>query len=1070
MKIVEFSIRRPVTVVMLMAALCIFGWISFDKLPINLLPDISYPTLTVRTNYPGTAPNEIETLISKPIEDATSVIPNVVRVTSISRPGVSDVVIEFDWKTNMDFASLNVREKLDLVTLPKEAEQPVLLRFDPSLDPIMRIGLYPPEADESLVALRLIAEEEIKPVLEGLAGEAREGLLGLGGRGGVAAVKVSGGLQEEIHVEIQEAKLASLGIPISKVAARLKEENVNLTGGSIKEGEAEYLVRTLNEFKRVNEIEEIVLDVRNNVPIVLGDVSTVTKSHKERNVITRLNGRESVEIAIFKEADANTVMVARLVKEKLEGLNDSLKKFSGHLSSRSQAPAWERAEGGGNLKMEIVFDQSRFIEQSIKEVINTAVLGGILAVILLFFFLRTLKSTLIIGFSIPLSIVATFFFMYISGVSLNIMSLGGLALGIGMLVDNSIVVLESIDRFRQRGLNAFEAASRGASDVAIAVTASTFTTVCVFFPIVFIKGIAGQLFRDTALTVCFSLLTSLFVAITLIPMLSSLPNWAIFELLLWLIQKGLLVVLYPFLKAFNLIYSAVERAYPKVINFAISHKLIVIGCTIAALGSSWFAYKGLGMELIPEMSQGEFFINIKKPEGTPLEITLNTIKQMEGIVMRNPYVKKIYSITGSTSQSGGSASEEREYVGEINVTLKDDVTREQEEEAINSLREAFRDIPAVENKFSRPAYFSLATPIEIEITGYDLKILEKISDQALMALKAIPGLTDVKSSPPRHGNPEIQIVFNRQKLAQLGLNINTVGSLIRSNVLGEVGTEFSRRDRKIDVLVRARRPDMESVEDIKRLIINPGAKTPVTLASVADIRIEKGPGEIRRVDRNRVAVVYANIKGRDLKTTVQEIEKRTAGIPLPKDYEIRVSGQSREMRIAVPSMIFAGVLAIFLVYLVMAAQFESLLHPFVIMFTIPFGLIGVAYSLFITRQVISIVALIGVVMLSGIVVNNAIVLIDCINRRRQEGLERREAIVESGKLRLRPILMTTLTTILGLIPMSLGIGKGAELRSPMGITVIGGLAVSTILTLVVIPTVYELFEKAKDFCAKKIKS
>lgn len=1056
MKIVEFSIRRPVTVVMLMAALCIFGWISFDKLPINLLPDISYPTLTVRTNYQGTAPNEIETLISKPIEDAVSVIPNVVRVTSISRPDVSDVVIEFAWKTNMDFASLNVREKLDLVTLPKDAEQPVLLRFDPSLDPIMRISLY---GDESLVALRLIAEEEIKPVLEGLAGEVRKRLMGFGGRGGVAAVKVSGGLQEEIHVEIQEAKLASLGIPISKVVTRLKEENVNLTGGSIKEGEAEYLVRTLNEFKRVDEIDDIVLDVRNNVPIVLGDVSTVTKSHKERNVITLLNGRESVEIAIFKEADANTVMVARLVKEKLEGLNESLKKFS------------------GNLNMEVVFDQSRFIEQSIKEVINTAILGGIMAIIILFFFLRTLKSTLIIGFSVPLSIVATFFFMYISGVSLNIMSLGGLALGIGMLVDNSIVVLESIDRFRQKGLNAFDAANRGASEVVIAVMASTFTTICVFFPIVFIKGIAGQLFRDTALTVCFSLLTSLLIAITLIPMLSSLPNWAIFEPPLWLIQKGLTVVLYPFLKTFNFVYSAIERAYPGIISFAISHKLTVIGCTIAVLGSSWLAYRDLGMELIPEMSQGEFFINIRKPAGTPLETTLDTIKQMEKPVARNPYVKKIYSITGSTSQSGGSASEEREYVGEINVTLKDDVTRGQEERVMNSLREAFRSIPGVESKFSRPAYFSLAAPIEIEVTGYDLKTLGKISDQILGMLEANPWLTDIKSSPPRQGNPEIQIVFNRQKLAQLGMNINTVGTLIRSNVLGEVSTEFSRRDRKIDIRVRARRPDVESVEDIKRLIINPGtesatdaSKIPVTLASVADIRVEKGPSEIRRIDRNRASVIYANIKDKDLKSAVQEIEKRIAEIPLPKDYDIRVSGQSREMHIAVPSMIFAGTLAVFLVYLVMASQFESLLHPLVIMFTIPFGFIGVAFALYITGQVISIVALIGVVMLSGIVVNNAIVLIDCINRRRQEGLERREAIIEAGKLRLRPILMTMLTTILALIPLSLGIGKGAELRSPMGITVIGGLAASTILTLVIIPTVYDLFEKAKAYLLEKTKA
>jgi HAE1 family hydrophobic/amphiphilic exporter-1 len=389
---------------------------------------------------------------------------------------------------------------------------------------------------------------------------------------------------------------------------------------------------------------------------------------------------------------------------------------------------------------------------------------------------------------------------------------------------------------------------------------------------------------------------------------------------------------------------------------------------------------------------------------------------------------------------------------------------------MNSLRDAFKNLPGVENKFSRPAYFSLSTPIEIEITGYDLRSLEKISEQVLGILETNPWLTDIKFSPPRRGNPEIHIVFNRQKLAKLGLNINTVGTLIRNNILGEVGTEFSRQDRKIDIRVRARRPDVESVDDIKRLIINPESEIPVTLASVANVSVEKGPSEIRRIDRNRASVLSANIKGKDLRSAVQEIEKKMATIPLPKDYDVRVSGQSREMRIAIPSMIFAGTLAVFLVYLVMASQFESLLHPLVIMFTIPFGLIGVAFALYITGLVISIVALIGVVMLSGIVVNNAIVLIDCINKRRQEGLERREAIIEAGKLRLRPILMTMLTTTLALIPLSLGMGKGAELRSPMGITVIGGLAASTILTLVIIPTVYDLFERAKDFLFEKIKA
>ena len=412
---------------MLMATLVVFGLISFKRLPINLLPDISYPTLTVRSEYPGAAPSEIENLISKPIEDAVSVISDVVRVSSRSRPDVSEVVIEFAWKTNMDFASMDIREKLDLIDLPDDAERPVLLRFDPSQDPIMKLSLY---GDEDLINLRILAEEELKPVLEGLSVES--GVTGSSTTSGVAAVRISGGLEEEIHVDLEEARLANLGIPISLVIERLKEENINLTAGNIKEGEVEYIVRTFNEFKQVEEINDIVIDFKNSVAIKVKDVGNVRKGHKERDVITRVNGKESVEIAIFKEAEANTVTVARLVKERLGNIEEKLRKFS------------------GSIKLDITFDQSGFIESSIKEVIYTAIWGGILAIIVLFLFLRSIKSTLIIGLAIPLSIIATFFFMYISGVSLNIMSLGGLALGIGMLVDNAIVVLESIDRYQRK--------------------------------------------------------------------------------------------------------------------------------------------------------------------------------------------------------------------------------------------------------------------------------------------------------------------------------------------------------------------------------------------------------------------------------------------------------------------------------------------------------------------------------------------------------------------------------------------------------------------------------------------
>ncbi len=1053
MKIVEFSTKRRVTVVMLMATLVIFGLISFNRLPINLLPDISYPTLTVRTEYPGAAPSEIENLISRPIEDAVSVISNVVRVSSRSRPDVSEVVIEFAWKTNMDFASMDVREKLDLVDLPDDAERPVLLRFDPSLDPIMRISLY---GDEDLITLRILAEDELKPALEGLSVES--GVMGIEAVGGVAAVEISGGLEEEIHVEVEEAKLANLGIPISRVITRLSEENINLTAGDIKEGEIEYLVRTLNEFKQVEEIQDIIIDFKNNVPIKIRDIGNVRKGHKERKVITRVNGKESVEIAIFKEAGANTVTVAKLVKERLKEIEKRLRKFS------------------DSIRLEIILDQSGFIERSIKEVIYTALWGGILAILILFLFLRSIKNTLIISLAIPLSVIATFFFMHISAVSLNIMSLGGLALGVGMLVDNSIVVLESIDRYRRKGYSAIDSANTGASEVGRAVIASTLTTICVFIPIIFVKGIAGQLFNDQALTVTYSLLISLLVAITLIPMLSSLKidrkkNPDIDDIKRngenavtngnLLPTRILYILLYPLFIVFDIVFPAITRVYPGVVSFALSRKLLIITIALSILGGSWYLYKNLGKELIPELSQGEFSITIKKPVGTPLADMLKTVKRIENMASDNPEIQTIYTITGSTSQAGGTIAEERENIGEINISLREKSNRKLEKNVMADLRHKLKQIPAVEHKFSRPAYFTYLTPVEVEIKGYNLNILEKLSKTVIARLEEVEGLTDIKSTI-EGGIPEIQIIFNRQKLSQLGLNLNTIANIIRDNVLGNVSTEFSRRDRKVDIRVRVRKEDIGNIEDLKNFVVNPEGEKPITLASIAEINIKKGPGEIRRLNQERVVVVSANLVGRDLRSVVRDIEEKIANINITSDFEVSVSGQSREMLVAFSSMVFAIALAAFLVYIVMASQFESLLHPFVIMFTIPFALVGVVLALFITAKPISVIVLIGVVMLAGIVVNNAIVLIDCINTRRKEGMPRREAIIEGGKIRLRPILMTTTTTVLGLLPLALGLGEGAELRMPMGITVIGGLLFSTLLTLILIPVVYDLVEKMKE--------
>ncbi|KHE92831.1 MAG: acriflavin resistance protein [Candidatus Scalindua brodae] len=854
--------------------------------------------------------------------------------------------------------------------------------------------------------------------------------------------------------------MANLGIPISLVIERLNEENINLTAGNIKEGEVEYIVRTFNEFRHVEEINDIVIDFKNKVAIKVKDIGRVSKSHKERDVITRVNGKESVEVAIFKEADANTVTVARLVKERLGGIEEKLRKFS------------------GSIRLGITFDQSRFIESSIKEVISTALWGGILAVIVLFLFLRSIKSTLIIGLAIPISIISTFFFMYISGVSLNIMSLGGLALGIGMLVDNAIVVLESIDRYHKSGHSAIDSAIKGASEVGGAVIASTLTTICVFIPIIFVKGIAGQLFNDQALTVTFSLLISLLVAITLIPMLSSV---SIRQRITMDVKKEeqnaaasdeplpsriLYILLYPLFFVFNAVFSTITKAYPAVLGIALSNKLLVFITAFSILGGSWCLFIGLGKELIPELSQGEFSINVRKPTGTPLSGTLETVKQIENIISNNPEIETIYTIAGSTSQAGGTIAEERENIGEINVSLREKSNRRLEEAVMADLRERFKPLPAVECKFSRPAYFSYATPVEVEIKGYNLNVIERLSEVVVAKMEEVEGLTDIKSTV-EEGIPEVQIVFDRQKMSQLGLDLNTIANNVRDNVLGNVSTEFSKRDRKVDIRVRARKKDIGSVKDLGNFAVNPDGKRPIPLAAVAKINIKESPGEIRRLNQERVAVVSANLVGRDLRSVVMNIEEEISNIRMPDGYEVSVSGQSREMLVAFSSMSFAILLAVFLVYIVMASQFESLIHPFVIMFTIPFALVGVAVALFITSKPVSVIVLIGVVMLAGIVVNNAIILVDCINSRIKEGMSRREAIIEGGKIRLRPIMMTTTTTILGLLPLALGFGEGAELRMPMGITVIGGLLFSTLLTLILVPIVYDVVEKIKESVWKR---
>ena len=1049
MKIVDFSVKKPVTVAMGTAALVIFGLIAFSNLSVNLLPDITFPTVTIRTEYPGSAPAEVENLISKPIEEAVGVVGGVIRVSSVSRAGLSDVIVEFDWGTNMDFAAIDVREKFDGVGLPKGAERPVLLRFDPSLAPIMRISLY---GLHDLASLRLLAEQQIKRRLESIEG--------------VASIIISGGLEEEIHVELEEAKLALLGLPIKQIVERLSSENINLTGGTLKDGEVEFLVRTLNQFASIDEINSIVIAEAGSAVIRLRDIGRAFEANKERRVITRTNGVESVEIAAYKEADTNTVAVAAAVKERLAGLRNDL-------------PA-----AYSDISIEIISDQSRFISNSIREVLKTALWGGILAVVVLYFFLRNLRSTAIISIAIPISILAAFFLMYLSGISLNLMSLGGLALGIGMLVDNSIVVLESINRYRKNGSDVKEAARLGAAEVGKAVTAATLTTICVFVPIIFVHGVAGQLFFDQALTVTFSLLASLAVALTLIPMLSSIDlstdsetagfegqqkkssplvrilsyPLRILRVIVVAVARAVHWLLTPIYYGFNRAFNAAADIYPRLLGWALGHRAVIIFPAAGIFLGSLLLLQVLGTELIPQVSQGEFSIDIKLPPGTPLLTTDTMLQDLDSLTAGKQDVRLVYAMAGASGEFSSTIAEEKENIGQINVTLEPGVTRKREARVMEELREDFGSIPGIEYKLSLPSLFTFKSPIEVEIRGYNLVGLEAMATDLAERLIGIPGIRDVRSNL-QPGNPEVQIVFNRQRMSTMGLDVETVAAVIRGKVQGEVATEYSSRDRKIDVRVRVREQDRANLADLYNLTVSNQNNVPIPLSSLAEIKIERGVGEIYRLDQERVAIITANLSGRDLGRVVSDIQALIDDLPPSEQYSTRIGGQRYEMINSFASMRLAILLAIFLVYMVMAAQFESLIHPLVIMLTIPFGITGVLLILLLTGTTVSVVVLIGAVLLAGIVVNNAIVLVDYINRLRREGRAKAEAIIEAGRIRLRPILMTTATTVFGLLPLALGLGEGAEIRSPLAITIIGGLIVSTFLTLILVPTVYAVFDR-----------
>ncbi|KUF37601.1 efflux RND transporter permease subunit [Xanthomonas phaseoli] len=1119
--LVAFATRRRVTIAMITVTMLLFGLIALRSLKVNLLPDLSYPTLTVRTEYTGAAPAEIETLVTEPVEEAVGVVKNLRKLKSISRTGQSDVVLEFAWGTNMDQASLEVRDKMEALSLPLETKPPVLLRFNPSTEPIMRLALSPRQAPASdtdairqLTGLRRYADEDLKKKLEPVAG--------------VAAVKVGGGLEDEIQVDIDQQKLAQLNLPIDNVITRLKEENVNISGGRLEEGSQRYLVRTVNQFVDLDEIRNMLVTTQSSsgsaaeaamqqmyaiaastgsqaalaaaaevqstsssssssiaggMPVRLKDVAQVRQGYKEREAIIRLGGKEAVELAIYKEGDANTVSTAAALRKRLEQL---------------------KATMPGDVEITTIEDQSHFIEHAISDVKKDTVIGGVLAILIIFLFLRDGWSTFVISLSLPVSIITTFFFMGQLGLSLNVMSLGGLALATGLVVDDSIVVLESIAKARERGLSVLDAAIAGTREVSMAVMASTLTTIAVFLPLVFVEGIAGQLFRDQALTVAIAIAISLVVSMTLIPMLSSLkgappmafpdepshPDWQPeqrwlkpvaagrrgagasvrygFFAAAWAVVKvwrGLSRVVGPVMrKASDLAmapYARAERGYLGMLPAALRRPWLVLGLAAAAFIGTVLLVPMLGADLIPQLAQDRFEMTVKLPSGTPLAQTDAVVRELQLAHDKDPGVASLYGVSGSGTRLDANPTESGENIGKLTVMMAGGGSPAVEAAATERLRSSMVGHPGAQVDFARPALFSFSTPLEVELRGQDLGELERAGQKLAAMLRANGHYADVKSTV-EEGFPEIQIRFDQERAGALGLTTRQIADVIVKKVRGDVATRYSFRDRKIDVLVRAQQADRASVDAIRQLIVNPGSSRPVRLAAVAEVLATTGPSEIHRADQTRVAIVSASLKDIDLGGAVREVETMVRKDPLAAGVGMHIGGQGEELAQSVKSLLFAFGLAIFLVYLVMASQFESLLHPFVILFTIPLAMVGAVLALLMTGKPISVVVFIGLILLVGLVTKNAIILIDKVNQLREDGVPKREALIEGARSRLRPIIMTTLCTLFGFLPLAVAMGEGAEVRAPMAITVIGGLLVSTLLTLLVIPVVYDLLDRRAD--------
>jgi len=1025
MNLPEFGVRRPVFTMMIFVGIVLLGVVALSMLPIDLLPKMELPTMSVITFYRGASAEDIESKVTKVVEDQVSTTPNIKEVTSSSEENLSVVTMQFEWGTNLDEAANDVRQRIDMAVtfLPEDADRPMLFKMDVSMMPVLLFGVT---AEQSYPDLHDLIEDQFCDPLKRIPG--------------VAMTAIMGGLEREIQVNIDRQRLEAYHLSLSQVTGILAAENFSLPAGDLKIGRTNYIIRVPGEFQSVEEIGDVVVGSTRGVSIYLRDIAEVKDAFKDIDHRARINGGQGLIVMVQKQSGANTVTVADRIKKALPKLEKRLPP---------------------DVKVVVAMDSSEFIVQSIHNLASTVGWALLFVVLIVFFFLREIRGSFIVAVTIPVSLIVAFAFLYAGGYTINMMSLSAIAIAIGMVVDNAIVIYENTYRHRMEGESRREASMFGAGEVGAAVMASTFTTMAIFFPILFVKGLTGIMFRELGLTIIVVLAASLFSALTLTPMLSSrfmrVPSPGEEG-------KGLIRRFHDFSEKW---FTGLEAAYRRVLNWALNHRKTTVAVGLGVFVGSLFLFKVVGTEFMPTMDQSEVMGRVELPVGTRVEATDQVMEKIEEIMEKEvPERKVMYARCGVSEMGMESMMGRRSDTHIITVggrLVSKNERKRSDRDIAQALSKEISKIPGIQViDFAQQDPMQMMSgggvkPVSVEIYGHDIAKTDAFALEVKKIMDKIPGLTDVTISREK-GKPELWVEVDRKKAASLGLNMAQIASTLRTKFYGEVATKYREGGEEYDTFVRLQRSDRQRIADLKNAFVTSPSGKQIPISSIARIVERRGPLTIERKDQERIVRVGGGLYKRSLGKVVADLKKDLAKISIPEGMDVEIGGSAEDQAESFRWLGIALAFGIILIYMVMAAQFESLLDPFVILFSIPFAIVGVIWALFITGKTFNAISFMGMVMLVGIVVNNAIVLVDYINIMRARGLALFEAILLTGSRRLRPVLMTAFTTIFALLPLALSTGEGSEMWSPLAISVIGGLLVSTLVTLIFVPVMYSIFE------------